>query len=510
MNPTVPRAWLSRLLALLLGASLVFAYAPFGHSWLTLPVLLALLLLLQWQPLQQAWQLGFSFGLGWFSAGLSWIFVSIDTFGGMPIYATIGVLALLFSYLSLFPATALWLWRRAQSWQAELGYWSLPLIWLLFEQLRGTLLTGFPWLQLGYTQTDSWLSSYAAWLGVEGITAVLWLLALLILKGWQQRRLLLAGFALILVCLPPVLDLLKPIERNGEHAKIALIQGNIAQELKWNPDQYWPNFTRYRNLSVPYLADHDIVIWPESAVTMPEPFTDNALSELHQEFAESQTALITGIIDIQANDYFNSMIVLGQDADAGVLEPYRHGHSNRYNKHQLLPIGEFVPFEDLLRPLAPLFDLPMSSFTRGALQQAPLRASGLQLTAAICYEIAFSELIRQNLRSASNFIVTVSNDTWFGASHGPAQHLQIARMRAIEFGRPVLRATNNGLTAVIDENGRELARAAQFEVATLSSKVPIVQGFTWYQMTGSWSIFVLLLAILGFIALSVVKRHENQ
>src|SRR5690606_15937362 len=201
---------------------------------------------------------------------------------------------------------------------------------------------------------------------------------------------------------------------------------------------------------------------------------------------------------------FNTMIVLGLDAPFQPVEPYAHGHTNRYQKHQLLPIGEFVPFEDLLRPLAPLFDLPMSSFTRGDFKQANLRAKGFHLAGAICYEIAFPAQVRANVSASTDYILTVSNDTWFGASHGPAQHMQIARMRALELGRPLLRATNNGITAVVDAYGNELARAPQFTSTALSAEVPIVRGQTLYQLFGSlgaWLIAVLTALVSTLIAL---------
>jgi len=220
--------------------------------------------------------------------------------------------------------------------------------------------------------------------------------------------------------------------------------------------------------------------------------------------------LITGIIDFRGGQYFNSLIALGQDGADGVEAEYFHGHSNRYQKHQLLPIGEFVPFEDLLRPIAPLFDLPMSSFARGAAVQPNLQAAGRQFAAAICYEIVFPELLRANIDQHTDFILTVSNDTWFGASHGPAQHMQIARMRALEFGRPLLRATNNGISAVVDEQGRELARAEQFVATSISATVPIVSGHTWFHRYGAASAWLLALLFALISVFNVVKRRQNQ
>lgn len=499
-----------RLVPLLLGASLVFSYAPFNQAWLTLPVLLLLLVSSRHSSSRQAFRIGFFFGLGWFAAGLSWIYVSIDRFGGLPPIASIALLLLLFAYLSWFPALTLWLWRRIGEHLQSSVFGLLPLLWLAAETLRGQLLTGFPWLELGYSQTDSWLGNFAPWLGGSGITLIMWLVVISLLSWWQQRRWYQAGFAGLLLLLPLMLPWFSSLERTTDSLRVLLVQGNIDQNIKWNPEQHWPTMRHYLTISKPHYASHDLIIWPEAAVTMPEPYTDDILAGIHRETAAQGVALITGIIDFADGQYFNSLIALGQDGTDTVTQDYYHGHSNRYQKHQLLPIGEFVPFEAILRPLAPLFDLPMSSFTRGDKVQANLQAAGFSFAAAICYEIAFPELLRGNLTEQTNFLLTVSNDTWFGASHGPAQHMQIARMRALEFGRPLLRATNNGITAAVDEQGREIARAEQFIATSISADIPVVIGHTWFFRYGTWSTWLLALVFALISVFNVVKRRQNQ
>lgn len=509
INKSMTAGW-SRLAALLVGALLVFAYAPFQQSWLVIPILAFLLWLAKGTSPRRAWQLGYLFGVGWFSAGLSWIYVSIDTFGGLPIVATVAILAVLFMYLSLFPALALWAWRYAALRHWPSAIWLVPLCWYLAEWLRGTLLTGFPWLELGYTQTDTYLGHYATWIGGTGVTVMLWYCAVSILEYARTSQKRYAAVIISVLTLPFLLVWLHPIDRTESEANVLLVQGNIAQSSKWNPDQHWPSLMTYLDLSRPQYANHDIIVWPESAVTMPEPYTDDVLGNIHSTLVQSDTALITGILDYRQFDYYNSLIMLGTDGAQGVNEPYYHGHSNRYEKHQLLPIGEFVPFEDILRPLAPLFDLPMSSFSRGDYLQSNLRAKGFIISAAICYEIAFPRQVRANLTANTDFLLTVSNDTWFGSSHGPAQHMQIARMRALELGRPLIRATNNGISAIVDETGKEIARAPQFEEATVSAAVPVVKGATLYARWGEW--LAAWIAACGAIIglLSIVKRRQNQ
>lgn len=499
-----------RIIALLLGGSLIFSYAPFSQAWLVLPVLIALLFTLRNTTPYMAWRIGFYFGLGWFSAGLSWIYVSIDQFGGLPVLASIAVLAVLFIYLSIFPALALFLWKYSERWLGRLAIGVLPLTWLASESLRGWFLTGFPWLELGYTQTDGWLGNYAPWLGGVGITVVLWSIAISLYCWFEYRRKEFGLIAFGLLVIPFALPWISPLKATGQEARVLLVQGNIEQSIKWNPDQHWQSLMTYLDLSRPHYPTHDIIVWPESAVTMPEPYTDDVLKNIDKALVDTNTTLITGIIDYQNSEYFNTMIVLGLDAPYQPVEPYAHGHTNRYQKHQLLPIGEFVPFEDLLRPLAPLFDLPMSSFTRGDYKQPNLRAKGFHLAGAICYEIAFPAQVRANVSASTDYILTVSNDTWFGASHGPAQHMQIARMRALELGRPLLRATNNGITAVVDAYGNEIARAPQFTSTALSAEVPIVKGQTLFQLFGSlgaWLIAVILALVSTLIA---VRRSQTS
>ena len=186
---------------------------------------------------------------------------------------------------------------------------------------------------------------------------------------------------------------------------------------------------------------------------------------------------------------------------------YFYNHQNRYSKHHLLPIGEFVPFQELLRPLAPFFNLPMSSFSRGDYVQQNLIANDLHLLPLLCFEIAFPHQLAANLTPETDLLLTVSNDAWFGHSHGPHQHMEIARMRALEFGRPLLRATNNGITAIVDHKGDFIARIPQFEEGVLKAEVPLVVGKTPYSQ---WPRLILFLIILLPITLVFVKQNNTQ
>lgn len=489
------------LLLLLCGAALTLAYSPFYWHWLPF-IILPVVIKLIW-PLapKRAFRAGFIFGLGWFSAGLSWIYVSIDQYGGVPVYITLLLLVVLFSYLALFPAIAFWCWQKLShrnfSWR-----FSLPFFWLIAELLRGQLLTGFPWLSLGYTQTDGILGGLAPVIGQTGITVALWFTALAIFLSFKFKRLSPLLIPLILVSCSVVFPKMQPTERKPEPTSVLLVQGNIQQSLKWQAEQQWPNILRYLDLTRPEF-NHDLVIWPESAITALEPYASDVLNTVEQSASINGSALVTGIIDYDRlnDDFYNSVIVLDD-------ESYSYGNANRYQKHQLLPIGEFVPFEDLLRPLAPLFNLPMSSFSRGGYQQPNLHANGRNLAMAICYEIAFAGQVRSNTYDDTDYLVTISNDTWFGDSHGPWQHMQIARMRAMEMGKPLLRATNNGVTAAVDEYGHFIAVAPQFRATTLSADVYAVKGSTIFNQIGNWGAIVF--ALLGLLPVVATKRVKKS
>lgn len=493
---------LRRVLLLLAGLVNCFAYAPYNLyfiPFLTLPLLL--LELEQQDNKRGCFLTGFIYGIGWFGSGISWVHVSIDTFGGLPLVASLALMALLVAYLALYPALATLATARLS---VTKHWWlSFPIFWLIAEHLRSIVLTGFPWLSLGYSQFESPLSGFAPVIGEVGITFVICLMAVwlkqFIVKPSRLTNVIafIAIFAIALFS--GQMDWTK---RSGETRKITLVQGNIKQELKWAPENDWPTLLKYLDMSRPYYADSDLIIWPEAAIPMLEPSATEDLAHLDKALAMNGTSLITGIIDYQYNNktIYNALIGLGIKDLGDTSGQYFYPHSNRYFKHHLLPIGEFVPFEDILRPIAPLFDLPMSSFTRGNVRQPNMRANGLDLVPAICYEIIFPRQLKQNIFNSSDFILTVSNDAWFGTSSGPHQHMQIAQMRALEFGRPVLRATNNGVTAITDEKGQITSQLPQFEDGVLKQEVHLVSGLTPYLRFGDWPLWILSFLGLVFLA----------
>ena len=504
------RTGLLSLLLLCAGLLNTFAFAP--YNWHALPLLTLTILaitLRQSQTAGQAAWLAYCYGLGWFGLGVSWVHVSIATFGGMPLIASLSIMALLVAYLSLFPALAAYGAARLATNRPH--YWPLLLAvcWTLSENLRSWLFSGFPWLSLGYSQTDGWLASYAPLVGETGINFILLLAAGSFALLWRFQPSRAAQWQLAaattLLALAPVLGHFKGWQTTGAQVPVALVQGNIRQELRWAPEQELPTMKKYMQLTRPQLAER-LVIWPEAAIPQVEPEAQAYLFNLDMLAAENKAAVITGILDWKRNgDAYNGMIVVGDTGVKGQI--YHYETRNRYQKHHLLPIGEFVPFERFLRDVAPFFDLPNSSFARGEWQQPNLQAKGYQLLAALCFEIAFPRQIRANFTDDTDFLLTVSNDAWFGDSHGPWQHLEIARMRALEFGRPLLRATNTGVTAAVGADGQVLAQLPQFQDGVLTLDVPLTQGRTLYSRLGDWPLYAFCL--LSGIMLWWRQRQRN-
>lgn len=501
--------WIQRigrpLLAAFIGATTTLAFAPFSYWPIAIFSPFLLLLLLNKQSTKAGFFIAFAWGLGQFGTGINWVHVSIDTFGGMPKIASITLMTLLVTYLAIYPALfGALLNRFFPKTNTQRLVIAAPIIWLITDWLRGWVMTGFPWLWLGYSQIDSPLNAYAPLSGVEAITLMLWLIAgslalVVMTRKWGYLAIPALVFALAFGL--NQVSWVKPDP--STKTSFALIQGNIDQKMKWVPSHRWPTLMKYTDISRDNWGT-DIIIWPEAAIPALESDLPAFLHNLDTAAKANNSALITGVLS-QDNmgGFYNNVLTLGQNG----LGPYDYDTAKRYSKHHLLPFGEFVPFGDLLRPIAPLFNLPMSSFQRGDFIQPNLIANGRHLVAALCYEIIFSEQVRQNVTPDTDFILTLSNDAWFGHSIGPLQHMEIARMRALELGKPLIRATNNGVTAVTDYKGRITKQVPQFQTEVLKADVTSTSGNTPYRSLGSWLLY--LWCVIG-LAATLYRRKQNQ
>lgn len=485
------------IIALLAGALLPLAFAPFGFY--PLAVLSPAILFTLWRevtPAQAAWR-GFALGLGQFGIGVSWVYVAIHDFGDSP-FIVAALLTLIFvSVLAAIPAlvgylaTLLRLGRSIDGWRLLLLW--LPAWWTLGEWLRGWLFTGFPWLNLGYSMIDAPLRGYAPVSGVYGLTLVVALSAGALGWWWLERR---RGWQLALPLLVvlwgggALLDRIEWTTPMGEPLRVTLIQGNVAQSTKWDPEQIRHRLAVYADLTRQHLNDSDLIIWPENAITVfYHSIAGQYFDPLSAEARASNTDIILGVPeqDGDGRRYYTTMMSLGS----------QHGF---YRKRHLVPFGEFMPLEGLLRGLITFFDLPMSSFSPGTRQQPLLEAAGHKIAATVCYEDAFGEEMIDFLPEAT-LLVNGSNNAWYGNSLAPHQHLQISRMRALETGRPMLRATTNGISAVIDERGVLQTTSQQFERQVIREVVQGRGGSTPYINLGNSLVLALLLLSLLLVRL---------
>lgn len=498
------RRWPARVLALLAGAALTAAFAP--HDLWPLAVLAPAALLVLWERAatpRECAALGFAFGIGLYAAGTWWLYISIRGFGQAPIAVAVLVMGALVLIMA--------------AWQAVLGYvagrWLapgslagrllfVPAAWVLVEAWRGWFLTGFPWLSLGLSQTDTWLAGLAPVGGVPLLSLALLCGAGALVTLWRARgaeRLL----ALVVLVVPWTTGLaLRPMEwtrEAGPARSVAIVQGAVSQDMKWLADNRQNILDTYARLHDSAIGA-ELVVWPESA--LPEVANDLAdyVGDMWSRARAGGSAVIMGIMRAELRDgepepaYFNAIVALGRE------------EASFYDKRHLVPFAEYFPVPAFVRTWLRLMNLPYSDFTPGAPHQPPLQLAGLSLAASICYEDAYPALLRGEIRAA-DALVTVTNDAWFGRSAARYQHLQIARMRALESRRSLIRAANDGVSALIGPDGRIVAQAPEFAPAVLRTSLVPRRGDTPYLRVGDWPVLGVALALLGARAWRLLRSR---
>ena len=487
------------LCVLLAGAVSVCGFAPLGIWPLPVLTLAVLFWALRGVSPRRGLIRGFLFGLGLFGAGVSWVVESFQ-YSHVALSSAVILTTLMVLVLSLYPALFGWLTARFEERQAGFLLLGMPALWVLSEWARGTVLTGFSFLQLAYSQTDSPLSVFAPIAGVYGTG---WVLALASASlawfadearaRWKPAVVTFAAVAVLLLGVRAIpLTSAEPTELD-----VAVVQANIPQALKWRPE------LRERTLEI-YVShtrrhwDADFIIWPETALPGLRSSFSVFLDELDQESRRHGTELLIGVptevvVEGESSRYYNSVISVG-------------GADEVYNKRHLVPFGEYVPLQAVFQPLIDLFKWPVSSFTHGDPKQTTLQVAGHTVGITICFESAFGKDVMAALPEAA-LLVNVSNDAWFGKSLGPHQHLQIARWRALEAGRSMIRATNTGITAFIDHDGRVVSSIEDFKEASLRGTVQLRSGVTPYVRISDWPILVLaLIATLGAVVRAAGMR----
>ena len=488
---------MKRLLAPLFGAVYCLGFAPFG-LW---PAVLLGAAGLYWllvddfeRPVLTAWL----FGVGKYGVGASWVYVSINVYGNAP-PPLAGLLVLLFvlGVAMLFALPLGWLFARLRT-SSDRRLVSVLLFaaaWTLCDWLSTWLLTGFPWLLPAHAMLATPLGGWIPVLGSLGTGFIVVLLGAALVGLWPQggsalprtpREQVLLGAWLAPWLLGAMLAQVAWTEAARTHS-VALVQGNLDQARKWLPEERIPNVRKHLRLSEAHW-EVDLLIWPEAAVTLFGAQAELVLERLNERARENGTSLVVGmpVVEGRGEDYrfYNSVLGLGEA-------------SGRFDKHHLVPFCEYVPLEQWLRGTIEFFNLPMSSTSPGPAEQPNIASAVGPLAVAVCYEVAYGETLRLAARDAAA-LVTVTNDSWFGASIGPHQHMQIAQVRAAENGRWLLRATNNGVTAIVDHRGRRVDELPQFEAGVLSGEVQARTGRTPYSFLGDWPVLLLLFSTAVF------------
>lgn len=495
----------------LIGSSLTLAFAPFD-IW-PLAIICPALLLLLWENIspKEAFYRGAFFGLGFFSSGVSWVYISLHDYGQANA-ALAGVLTFLMIVVLLsYIAISGYLFNRFFPNKNISRYLlAFPSLWVLGELAREWVLTGFPWLFLGYSQLQTPLAGLVPIIDVFGTswilaaTAGLLVLFIRLIANWNKpiirnqqfpnRWLIPSSISIIAlwVCGFMLMDV-RWTQPDGEAIQVSLIQGNIPQTLKWQADQAEKSFNTYRELTEQHW-NSQLIIWPEAAVTLFSTQSEDYLEELDNAAKTHQSTLITGIPIQENNRFYNGMIALGNG-------------SGTYLKRHLVPFGEFMPFRFLLVWLENYVQIPMSDFSRGERYQPLIQANGIPIAAFICYEIAYANEVLDALPEGK-LIVVLSDDSWFGKSIASAQHLQISQMRALETGRYVLMSTNDGITAIIDAFGKIQAIVPRFEETVLTGKVQPMSGSTPWVHMGVYH--PVILAMLLFLLLGWIRQKKRR
>ena len=494
------RSVISRIAAFLLGGIYFLAFAPHDYWIVAFVSLVGFFFVLVRFP-EQALSLSWLFGVGKYLFGASWIYVSIREYGGAGIFLASFLVALFVVGLALFLLPVGYSVRRLKTANLWVNAMVFVLAWSVSEWLLTWLFTGFPWLLLGYSLVESPLASLLPVFGVlaSGMLSLIIFLGLaLICRAflftdrikWHYPLAVLVPCFLVLV-----LHNITWVSDKGLHS-VGLVQGNIDQSVKWDFKERNRIAQKHVSMSAE-LWGLNLVVWPEYALTLYGDEAKRVKIYLQERAIESGTNLLLGAPEIVAY------------RDAQLAEKFRVFNtaqgfglaSGSFAKSHLVPFGDYVPFQEVLRGLITFFDLPMSSSSRGSSDQpnivAKLGDETVQIGIGICYEIAFGNSMRIRAREA-DLLVTITNDTWFGASIGPHQHMQIARVRALENGRWLVRAANDGITGIIDHNGNVRDELPQFTEGVLKGEFQTMQGRTPYNLLGD-TLFFAMLTVLGVI-----------
>ncbi|MEM7359462.1 MAG: apolipoprotein N-acyltransferase [Pseudomonadota bacterium] len=498
MPVTQKTFWLTLGLCSLFGAVMVAAFAPLEWAPLAFICVAALFYLCRNANAKDSFFYGLGFGYGLFGAGVSWVYVSLHTYGGMPLWmGSIAVLGFA-GILAIFIAFTTYAAARLVPGGGMPRILAMAGFWLVFEWTRSWILTGFPWLELGYTQTPTWLFAFAPVGGVYLVSFTVIFVAVCLLGLVFSRDKLLATVGLLSVfALAWIADQQNWTDPIGEPLAIGLVQPNVPINNKWQAQYRDQVIARLRAMSSALRTEGDspkqvdLVVWPETALPLYYQQTDE---KFWASLLPADTAVLTGIADAPfPNEAYNAAIL---SCD---------GQQQVYRKRHLVPFGEYLPLRFLFNWVLEYLELPMSDFSSWAGQQTLSCAGGIKIALSICYEDAFASEMRDYVGDAT-LLVNISEDAWFGDSLAPHQRLQMAQMRARELSRPLVRSANTGPSVVIDHRGKVVASTGQFSAESLVHAAQPHAGDTPYKRFGNWIVWLMMLLL---VALGARERKRQ-
>ena len=493
---------LARLIAAFAaGASFNLGFAPFGWWPLAVAAPAALFALIRGLPPRRAGWTGASFGLGLFAFGTYWLYTCLHVFGLVPVWLTLLLQTVLVAAMSLYVAAVCYVSNRFWLKPGATRDWLvLPSLWVLLEWLRGWLLSGFPWLSTGYAMIDSPLAGWAPLLGVYGVTWAAVLIAVAVNVAFMpavplRRRGAALGVAVLLFAVPAWLSRVQWTHPSGPPVAIAAVQGAVPQDQKWQAKNRELTMQRYLRLTGEAWGAR-LIVWPEASLPVLSTEIPDYLHQLEEQGRAHDADFAIGLVDYrpETKQYFNGILVLSRAGDGW------------YYKRHLVPFGEYFPVPAFVRRWMRLMSLPYDDFTPGSSRQPTLSAAGQKLGLTICYEDAFGSQQLKILRQAT-LLINVTNNAWYGDSTAPHQHLQIARMRALEAGRFLVRAANDGITAAINPQGKIVAHLAQFQEDVLRTDVQPMTGLTPYARFGNYPVVIGSLLLM---AIAVWRRRSGS
>lgn len=477
-------------IALLAGLLLPLAFAPFNLSFFAFLSPVLLLWVASQSKGRRAFYRGYLYGLGQFGFGVSWVYVSMSVYGGFGAHLAFLITVLLILILATFPGVQIYFLQRFFPANTVSKYLlAFPATWALMDYLRTVVATGFPWLLLGYAQINTFLRSLAPLIGIYGlsfVTCYTSAIGLILLSRQNFKLKIIALLSVVLIWAGAAL--LSPVQwtHPGKVSQVSLIQGNIPQELKWNPKQLPSILKLYRHLTQQHWKS-SLIIWPEAAIPSLANELNGYLQALSTQSKKHHTGLLIGAPLFTDGSFYNAIITAGNA-------------EGTYLKHHLVPFGEYLPFKSYLRGLLTWLHIPMSDFSPGlsSEKQDLLLADKIPIAAFICYEIAYPTQVLEATAAGAQLLVVVTDDSWFGRSFAAAQHLQMAQMRALETGKYLLFSANTGITAIIQPDGRLLAVLPPFQRGVLTDKVYAMIGNTPLVYIGNHGVLIFCLGLLIF------------